>query len=846
MKKLYLLLTFAAFSISALAQCVIEPFSLQKKLSLSDFVVEGTVVDRYSFWDAGHKNIYTANLIRVYKIFEGGQNHQWIELITEGGTVGLTMHRSDPSLQVSVGQTGVFMLRLNRVALPDAISGNSYPEFQPVASVQSFLRYDRGENMVYGYFEKYDGIESLLYPKIESYTGKKYRVIDNEEHKGPVIRPLSAPVIDSFSRDTITAGTGSKLTIYGSNFGFARGSSGRVMFTDPDYGDGRFYDELLDPNYISWSNSKIEVIVPTKSGTGKVKVVNASAESGVSATSITVLYAHQNVMYGNSGVGIDTAYHHVDLINLNGSGGYTWQFNTTFRSNFAAVNAFLRSMETWRCNTLMNWNTGKDTSLDETADDNINLVRWTTFSDSRLGVCWTRFGGCFSSGPVVHWHAEELDIEFDKDRNWYYGDVSPQTSQYDFQSVSSHELGHGHQMGHVIDPNKMMHYSLTIGERKADLHDDDVACGVYIRESSKVKNPCGPNPLIHINVNDCNITRPKALAAANKIKVCPGDTVLFTSLSEGVVNDYNWDFGTGANPATSNSEGPHKVTFSQAGTVSIQLIVGNDFGEDTVELTVTVDPPVPDIPAMFMYDTLVCSGSKLYAINKVLRATDYEWSLPGGGGVFFGSNDDTAVVVTWQDSGLFTLEVTASNNCGESAPQSAEISVLRTVEAGFSFTADGRFLSFNNESTGDIGQWVWRFGDGDTSLESNPVHEYDMAGDFTVVLETSNVCSNDEVTENIRVNWGAGISNNILSRMIDIYPNPADNYVTCKLKDEAHGVEVIEILDVTGKVVLREQVNGRNLLQLNVSGLADGTYVIRLSGQATTGGHGKLIIQNGK
>jgi len=43
-------------------------------------------------------------------------------------------------------------------------------------------------------------------------------------------------------------------------------------------------------------------------------------------------------------------------------------------------------------------------------------------------------------------------------------------------------------------------------------------------------------------------------------------------------------------------------------------------------------------------------------------------------------------------------------------------------------------VQFTDESTGSIDTWQWDFGDGGTSAEQNPSHEYTEAGDYTVFL----------------------------------------------------------------------------------------------------------------
>jgi len=43
-------------------------------------------------------------------------------------------------------------------------------------------------------------------------------------------------------------------------------------------------------------------------------------------------------------------------------------------------------------------------------------------------------------------------------------------------------------------------------------------------------------------------------------------------------------------------------------------------------------------------------------------------------------------------------------------------------------------VQFIDESTGEITQWAWDFGDGGTSTERSPSHTYSAAGEYTVSL----------------------------------------------------------------------------------------------------------------
>ena len=60
---------------------------------------------------------------------------------------------------------------------------------------------------------------------------------------------------------------------------------------------------------------------------------------------------------------------------------------------------------------------------------------------------------------------------------------------------------------------------------------------------------------------------------------------------------------------------------------------------------------------------------------------------------------------------------------------------LRPVEADWTHTSikDTQTVVFTDRSRGDITSWFWDFGDGETSTERNPVHEYRQTGNHYVV-----------------------------------------------------------------------------------------------------------------
>ncbi|MFS4417387.1 PKD domain-containing protein [Maribacter sp. 2307ULW6-5] len=63
------------------------------------------------------------------------------------------------------------------------------------------------------------------------------------------------------------------------------------------------------------------------------------------------------------------------------------------------------------------------------------------------------------------------------------------------------------------------------------------------------------------------------------------------------------------------------------------------------------------------------------------------------------------------------------------------------LQANWSFVEvdrDRRVFAFKDESLGTVEKWLWDFGDGSTSKEQHPVHQYTTAGHWTVVLTVEN------------------------------------------------------------------------------------------------------------
>lgn len=480
------------------AQILLKEIPLKQQVENSSLIIEGKVISKKSFKNSSNGLIYTANTVEVYKVFKG-EAVAILEVITAGGTIGLSAQIVTPSLKLYNNDIGIFMLNESDIKLKS--HNNSYRnQFLPYGSLQGFYKYNLKNDLAVNPFKIKKGIAFSFYNEIKSYTKTQYIEMNNfdvlsiqSDFRKANSQPPSSI---TFTPSTVSAGTKTELIIDGSGFG---GTQGTVSFSNADDGGATFVD-ALDTQVISWNDAQIKVEVPSEAGTGQIQVTDSGSASATSAASLTVSYSEINVTSDAVSSGVFVAYktQHVDD---NSSGGYTWQMFTDFDSNTLAKDAFVSAFNTWVCESKINWVFGSTTATDVTANDGINIVRFDNGSElpnGVLGTCYYYISGCLAGGgTTANWFVEELDIVFDDATSWYYGAGLPAISEYDFESVALHELGHGHQLGHTIDTSfdgdnldDVMHYAISNSEQQRVLTTNNITAANNVQARSSSLSVC--------------------------------------------------------------------------------------------------------------------------------------------------------------------------------------------------------------------------------------------------------------------------------------------------------------------------------------------------------------------
>jgi PKD repeat protein len=148
--------------------------------------------------------------------------------------------------------------------------------------------------------------------------------------------------------------------------------------------------------------------------------------------------------------------------------------------------------------------------------------------------------------------------------------------------------------------------------------------------------------------------------------------------------------------------------------------------------------------------------------------------------------------------------------------------------ANFTAEIENNSIIFTSNSDNEI-NYMWDFGDGNTSTLENPTHTYSTTNNYTVRLTvySNNNCYSDTFTQTL--NDALRITENSFSLDVNVYPNPSNADFNIKFNKEI--AKTIIVNDVLGREVYHKKNTNKNL-RINVSSWSSGMYVIRFLGDS--------------
>ena len=256
---------------------------------------------------------------------------------------------------------------------------------------------------------------------------------------------------------------------------------------------------------------------------------------------------------------------------------------------------------------------------------------------------------------------------------------------------------------------------------------------------------------------------PNADFTANFTSIIAGQSVSFTFIgSEGdTPTDYLWDFG---DTGTSTDQNPtHQYTSD--GVYTVNLTVTDDDTDVDIEIKVgyiTVAVDLTPIANFTANSTSIIAGQSVeftFSGYEGNPSATYSWNFGDTG---TSTSQNPTHQYTSDGTYTVTLTITDADNDVDPEVKTDYIIVAEDLAPHAYFTADktnlivGQSVGFT--FTGSEGNpsvtYLWGFGDGYTSTEINPTHQYISAGTYTVnltITDNDGDSDSDDITNYIIV-----------------------------------------------------------------------------------------------
>jgi PKD repeat protein len=234
------------------------------------------------------------------------------------------------------------------------------------------------------------------------------------------------------------------------------------------------------------------------------------------------------------------------------------------------------------------------------------------------------------------------------------------------------------------------------------------------------------------------------------------------STGSGTLN-YNWDFGNGNVSTQTNPS----ALYSQPGTYTVTLSVTNGVNADQVvqvDYITVFSLPQPNFTAN---PTAGCPPLSVAFTNSSVPGSapvdSVIWDF-GDGNISTG----TALSHIYTQSGNYTVSMLIVDDNGCSSNQTFPNAIqVNTNSPTAGFTADDTVLcsapftvNFTNQSSGTGAiNYVWDFGDGSTSAQTNPSHTYSASGNYTVTLTATYASGCSDVETKTNYITAVGVTN---------------------------------------------------------------------------------------
>ncbi len=439
-----IVMVFAVCLLVAGAQALMVPEDQSSLAGSADGIVLGTVTSVESRWTAD-RNIETTAQIALDSAVKGTFPARAVAVTIQGGTVDGVVQVVEDEPVLAPGARGFYLLE--RGASGFKLHGARQGVI-PVVDDTVWVADGRG-------------IPRAV--PAPAYGARLAALAEGREApalaEAPVVTAAAGPVIASVSPTSASAGTGTTVTITGTGFGSkaSRESAADVGFVYrctsptscvPVYASGKPYTADNANDILSWSDTRIQVRVPTarmsdgyagSAASGMVWIVtDAGATSAASPFAVTFGYGK-----------------------IRWASAPTFVVNDNCPGVASASTAVANAAATWSAavsGSSFRFVNGGTTTSTAIGNDGVNRICWRPSSDFSSGTLAVTSWWYNSATSTV----TECDVKFNSGFTWTTGTASG--SAHNVEAIMLHEFGHwlnlrdlyGYYDGYPSDSGKVM------------------------------------------------------------------------------------------------------------------------------------------------------------------------------------------------------------------------------------------------------------------------------------------------------------------------------------------------------------------------------------------------------
>jgi gliding motility-associated-like protein len=236
---------------------------------------------------------------------------------------------------------------------------------------------------------------------------------------------------------------------------------------------------------------------------------------------------------------------------------------------------------------------------------------------------------------------------------------------------------------------------------------------------------------------------------------CSGEKILLSdnsTLSLGSIVKYKWDLDNDGKYDDSSSNKLNFVKWMPGSYTVGHEVVTEKGCISSVKKTFVINA-VPTLDFTFNY-TCLNDVTEFSATSSISNGyiKDYKWNF-NGDGIYEETTTNGMNSTTFANFGYHNVQVkvTSDKGCSKDTSKLVEITYRPTLNFTFSNLCENKEVIFDN-SFSNANTYNWNFGDGNTTIDENPTHIYNIAGSYDIkLIGSSAIGCSDSITKSINI-----------------------------------------------------------------------------------------------